>query len=303
MKKTAIKLSGALLLLTACNEMVLEPGLMGSLTLSLSSDVEVEAPVKSAGSVNLNEFQVTVQGERATGEDYLKEYVYGRMSTNEVIPFGTYTVAAQSCTETKAIEGLGCVRYHGCSEEFQVASQTAVPVTVRCAMVNAKASLTLDQSFLDDFADISVKLKVSYTEDGQQEVREVNVPVNSEHPSCGQEVYFNVPMAGGSFTYTVSAVICKGTSQQRTVTYSNSSSPIDLLPAKWAKIILRSNHNGEIGGPDISEDDTLRDDSFTEIVTPDNGTENIEGELNLPTIYVDTTLDDAIVIDCILGVN
>lgn len=305
MQKSAKILSGALLLLTACNEMVLEPGLMGSMALSLSSDVEIEAPVKSAGSINLDEFQVAVKGETATGEAYLQEYVYGDMDADESvpIPFGAYTVSAQSCTEAKAAEGLGCVRYHGCSDEFQVESMTVVPVTVRCTMVNAKASLTLDQSFLEDFDDISVKLKVSYTEEGQLKEREVDVPVNSEHPACGQEVYFNVPAAGGSLTYSVSAVVCKGTAQERTVTYSNSTSPMTLLPAKWAKIIVRSNHNGIIGGPDISVDDTMGDNSFTEIIDPDGGTEIIESEMNLPTIYVDTTLDDAIVVDCVLDVN
>lgn len=294
MQKSAINLIGALLLLTACNEMVLEPGNMGFMALSLSSDFEIEAPVKSAGSVNLDEFQVEVKGQKATGEDYLQAYVYGQMQSSEAVPFGTYTVSAQSCTEEKAAEGLGCVRYQGCSEEFEVASQTAVPVTVRCAMVNAKASLTLDQSFLDDFTGISVKLKV--------EDREVDVPVDAEHPSCGQEVYFNVPEEGASLTYTVTAVVLKGTPQERSVTYTNTK-PITLLPAKWAKIIVRSNRNGQIGGPDVSYDDSLGDDSFTETIDPGSGTETIEGIMNLPKIYVNTTLADATVVDCILDVN
>ena len=294
MLKSAIKPLAALLLLTACNEMVMEPGQMGSISLSLSSDVEVEAPTK-AGSVDCSNFKVSVTGKRQTGEDYLEEYIYSQMKANEVIPYGSYVIAAQSCTEEYAVEGLGCVRYYGKTSEIKIESQTAVPVTVKCKMVNAKATLTLDQSFLDDFADITASLKIGE--------RVVQVPLTQENPSGGQEIYFNVPETGGSLIYTVTAKICKGTAQERTLTYSNASSPLTLLPAKWAKVVIKSNHNGIIGGPDISFDDELGESSSIVVIDPDSGTEFIEGDMNLPKIYVDTSIADATVIDCELDVK
>lgn len=294
MLKSAINIFTALLLLTACNEMVMEPGQMGSIALSLSSDVEVEAPTK-AGSVDCDNFKVSVTGKRQTGEDYLEEYIYSQMKANEAIPFGTYVIAAQSCTEEDAVEGLGCVRYYGKTSEIKIESQTAVPVNVKCKMVNAKATLTLDQSFLDDFDDISASLKIGD--------REVQLPLTHENPSGGQEIYFNVPEAGGALIYTVTAKICKGTSQERTLTYSNASAPIMLKPAKWAKVIIKSNHNGTIGGPDISFDDELGEDSSIIIIDPDAGTEFIEGNMNLPKMRVDTSIADAIVIDCEIDIN
>lgn len=294
MLKSAINIFAALLLLTACNEMVMEPGQMGSISLSLSSDVEVEAPTK-AGSVDCSNFKVSVTGKRQTGEDYLEEYIYSQMKANEVIPYGSYVIAAQSCTEEDAVEGLGCVRYYGKTSEIKIESQAAVPVTVKCKMVNAKATLTLDQSFLDDFADITASLKIGE--------RVVQVPLTQENPSGGQEIYFNVPETGGSLIYTVTAKICKGTAQERTLTYSNASSPLTLLPAKWAKVVIKSNHNGIIGGPDISFDDELGENSSIVVIDPDSGTEFIEGDMNLPKIYVDTSIADATVIDCELDVN
>lgn len=294
MLKSAINIFAALLLLTACNEMVMEPGQMGSISLSLSSDVEVEAPTK-AGSVDCSNFKVSVTGKRQTGEDYLEEYIYSQMKANEVIPYGSYVIAAQSCTEEDAVEGLGCVRYYGKTSEIKIESQAAVPVTVKCKMVNAKATLTLDQSFLDDFADITASLKIGE--------RVVQVPLTQENPSGGQEIYFNVPETGGSLIYTVTAKICKGTAQERTLTYSNASSPLTLLPAKWAKVVIKSNHNGIIGGPDISFDDELGENSSIVVIDPDSGTEFIEGDMNLPKIYVDTSIADATVINCELDVN
>lgn len=292
MQKSAGNILSALLLLTACNEMVMEPGQMGSIALSLSSDIEVEAPTK-AGSVDCSNFRVTVDGDRATGETYLQEYIYGQMNASEAIPYGTYTVSAESCSEDDAEAGTGCVRYYGTSPEFTVASQTAVPVVVSCTMVNAKASLTLDRSFLADFTDITASLKVGD--------REVAVPLTQTNPEGGQEIYFNIPSSGGLLIYTVAATICKGTDQERRLTYTNASSPITLLPAKWAKVVIRSNHNGIIGGPDISVDDTMGENSTTAIVDPDSGAEVVE--MNLPKIFVDTAIDDAIVIDCELEVN
>ena len=41
---------------------------------------------------------------------------------------------------------------------------------------------------------------------------------------------------------------------------------------------------------------------MTEIINPDGGVESLEGDVNLPVITVDTQMDDAVVVDCILDV-
>lgn len=301
MQKSAIRTIAALLLLTACNEVVMDPGHMGSISLSLSSDVEVEAPTK-AGSVDCSNFKVNIDGQRETGEEYHEDYVYGTMNNSVAIYFGTYDVSAESCSEATAIDGLGCVRYYGITPDVQIASQTAVPVTVNCKMVNAKASLTLDQSFRDDFTGITATLAVSYTENEAVVTREVSVPFTEAEPAGGQEIYFNVPESGASLVYTVTATILEGTEQEHQLTYSNASQPMNLLPAKWAKIVIKSNHNGTIGGPDISVDDELGESSSTEIIDPDTDAD-IDGTMNLPKIIVNTTLADATVVDCVLDVK
>ena len=114
--------------------------------------------------------------------------------------------------------------------------------------------------------------------------------------------YFFVSVLLALLYYVVFAVFIS-TEQERELTYTNASSPMLLQPAKWAKIVIKSNHNGTIGGPDISVDDTMGENSSTEIIDPESGTEIIEGNMNLPKIYVDTTISDAIVIDCVLDVD
>lgn len=291
MLKSAIKISAALLLLTACNDVVMEPGRMGSIALSLSSDLEVQTPTK-ADSYDCSGFNVTVSGLTEKGDDYLKVYEeYSQMNQTEPIPYGTYSISAQNCDAAQAAEGYGCARYSGTSSQFGISSQTPVAVTVNCVMVNAKATLTLDSSFLEDFDVVSMSLKVD---------REVQL-LTQEFPAGGQPVYFNVPEEGGNLIYTVKARL-KG-QEGEPLAYTNASSAMLLEPAKWAKIIIKSNHNGTILGPDISVDDEMDENSSTQIVDPDSGTEVIKGDLNLPIITVNTKMDDATVIDCVLDID
>lgn len=288
MKSSAINIIGAMLLMTACNDVVLGPKEMGSITLSLTSDIEVEGPTKADTEVDCSIFTVTITGETSVGEQYAEEYVYGEMPEILYIPYGTYTISAQNCTPQEAETGLGCAHYYGASPEFTIDSQTPEEISVTCYMINAKASITIAQSFSEDFTDITATLQMIGG-------RTTDNLIDADHPSGGQGVYFNVTDEA-HLIYKVTGVIAG-----RTLTYTNTSSPMQLLPARWTKITIGSNHNGIIG-PDISVDETMGDNSFTEIIDPEGGIEIIEGALNLPTIYVNTTIDDAIVIDCELDV-
>lgn len=253
---------------------------MGSISLSLLSDVEVVADTK-ADDIDYGSFLVKVSG----AQDWF-DGLYGEIPAGGVtVPFGSYVVEAQSCTETSAVtlnDGFGCVRYKG-SENVDIQSNEPVSVTVRCPMVNAKASLTFDESFLKDFSDPSAVLTVGD--------RSVNLESASE--AAARVAYFNVD-AAETLYYTVS-----GTIAGRTLSYSGQMS---IAPAKWAKIVIRSNHNGQIGGPDISVDGDMGDDSYTVIIDPDTDFDNVEGDAALPSIIVDASIDDATVIDCYIDI-
>lgn len=303
MHKTPLYLiPAALLLLTACNAVVLDSGQIGSLSLTLSSDVEVEAETKADGDAaaesgsgiafDCSAFLVNVTGTTLGGAAYDEDYVYGEMEETVPIPYGTYDVSAQSCTEAAAIDGFGCARYYGSTEDVVINSTTTVLATVVCSMVNAKASLILDESFLQDFTDISASLSVG----------ERTVSLTDGQAVESTQVYFNVPAEGGNLVYTIKATIAKGTDYQRELTYTNSSAPMKLSPAKWAKITIRSNHNGLIG-PDINIDDDMDESSSEQIIDPEGGVKEGEGGMTLPTIIVNSQIDDATVIDCPITIN
>ena len=279
MRKPAIY-TAALLLAVSCNEALMENPNMGSISLSLSSDVEVVADTKADG-IDYGSFLVKVSGT----QDWF-DGLYCEIPVDGVtVPFGSYLVEAQSCTETSAVtvnDGFGCVRYHG-TENVDIQSNEPVSVTVKCPMVNAKATLTFDESFLGDFSNPSAVLRVGD--------RSVNLKDAAE--AASRVTYFNVADPDVLY-YTVS-----GTVAGKDLSYSGQMS---IAPAKWAKIVIRSNHNGIIGGPDIWVDGDMGDDSYTIVIDPDTDFDNVDGDIELPSIIVDASIDDATVIDCYIDI-
>lgn len=270
----------ALLLAVSCNEALMENPNMGSISLVLSSDVEVVADTK-ADDIDYGSFLVKVSGAQDWFDGLYSEIPVGGVT----VPFGSYVVEAQSCTESAAVtanDGFGCVRYKG-SENVEVQSNEPSSVTVKCPMVNAKASLTFDESFLEDFSEPSAFLKVG----------DRTVELENASEAASRVTYFNVDGAETLY-YTVSGIVAG-----RTLSYSGHMS---IAPAKWAKIIIRSNHNGQIGGPDISVDGDMDDDSYTVIIDPDTDFDNVDGDVTLPSIIVDASIDDATVIDCYIDI-
>lgn len=279
MRKPAIY-TAALLLAVSCNEALMENPNMGSISLSLSSDVEVVADTK-ADDIDYGSFLVKVSGT----QDWF-DGLYSEIPVDGVtVPFGSYVVEAQSCTESVAVaanDGFGCVRYKG-SENVEVQSNEPSSVTVKCPMVNAKASLTFDESFLEDFSSPSAVLRVGD--------RSVNLKDAAE--AAARVTYFNVDDTDILY-YTVSGIVAG-----KKLSYSGQMS---IAPAKWAKIVIRSNHNGQIGGPDISVDGDMGDDSYTVVIDPDTDFDTAEGDVTLPSIIVDASIDDATVIDCYIDI-
>lgn len=290
MHKSALYISAAILLLSACNKAVMESQNMGFLTLSLSSDREVVVRTKAEGN-DCSDYLVDISGKTFLGQDYQSEqYVYSSMPDYLTVPYGYYYVSAQSCLESVAEQGCGCVRYQGVSNQVDVVSQTPAKVSVTCRMVNGKVTMYFDESFIEDFTDLAVSMEATRT-----------VLLTDEQARNQTDVYFNLPAEGSRLIYTIHGTVAKGTPSEKRLSYSNSSSPLTLLPAKWAKITIKSNHNGAIG-PDIIVGGDMGYDSFTEIINPEDGGTGVDGDVTYPSILVDTNLDDATVIDCVIDV-
>lgn len=279
---------------TACNEALMEPQRMGSISLSLSSDVEVVADTRTGDEeVDCSAFLVDIYGTTFLGQEYKSDqYMYGTMPGEVTLPYGYYHVSAQNCLESAAENGFGCVRYYGESGQVDVLSQATADVTVSCKMTNGKVTMTFDESFLEDFDDVTVDITCSRT-----------VTMTSDQANAPTDVYFNfdVPTEGCSLVYTIYGTVAKGTPDEKRLTYSNASSSMMLYPAKWAKITIRSNHNGLIG-PDVNVDGEMGDESFTEVINPEDGGIAVDGDMTLPSILVDTEINDATVVDCVIDV-
>lgn len=290
MRNSALYIIAALLLASACNKTVMTPQQMGAISLSLSSDKEVVVSTKA--DTDCSDFLVDIYGETYLGQTYASEqFIYSELAGEEIlIPYGTYFVSAQNCLEAEAAVGFGCARYYGVSGQVEVYSQTPSNVSLECVMVNGKVSMTFDESFLEDFSDVTVDIRADRT-----------VSMTSEQANGGQDVYFNVPSGGTDLIYTVYGTIAKDTPSERRVSYTNAASPMTLGPAKWAKITIKSNHNGVIG-PGIDVDDSMDSELYPEIIDPEDGEIIIDGSAELPAISVNTRIDDATVIDCVIDI-
>lgn len=290
MRRSALYIILALFAASACNKAVMEPQKMGTISLALSSDQEVVVSTK-ADAVDCSDFLVDIYGTTFLGQAYATEqYVYKSMPDEIVIPYGYYTVSAQNCLEETAAAGFGCARYYGSSDQVDVLSQEVETVTVRCTMANGKVTLTFDDSFLEDFSDVTVDVAATRT-----------VTMTSSQANAPSDLYFNVPETGAQLIYTIHGTVAKDTESERQLTYTNVSSPMTLLPAKWAKITIKSNHNGLIG-PGVIVDGDMGSDSFSEVIDPEDGDTVADGTVSLPSILVDTQIDDATVMDCIIDV-
>lgn len=286
MRKSALYIALTLFAAYACNKPVMEPQKMGAISLALSSDQEVVVSTK-ADAVDCSDFLVDIYGTTFLGQAYATEqYVYKSMPDEIVIPYGYYTVSAQNCLEETAASGFGCARYYGSSDQVDVFSQEVETVTVKCTMANGKVTMTFDDGFLEDFSDVTVDVTATRT-----------VTMTSSQANAPSDLYFNVPETGAQLIYAIHGTVAKDTESERRLTYTNASSPMTLYPAKWAKITIKSNHNGLIG-PGVIVDGDMDNDSYTEVIDPEDGDTAIDGAAGLPSILVDTQIDDAKVIDC-----
>lgn len=279
MRKSFLYIGAALILAAGCNKEVLRPEQSGLITLSLSSEQEV---VLTKGSMDCSNFNVYITGTTFLSESYSKSYICSQMAGGVTIPYGTYAIASDNCTAAQAATGFGQARYWGETTGISISSQEPVPVTVNCAMVNGKVQVVFDESFTMDFTNPSIELS--------QANRTVTMTLEQTRTSSA---YFNVEESGTTISYTIYGEIAG-----RQLEYSSS---VVLSPAKCAIITIKSNHNGIIG-PGVDVDDSMKGDGQTIIINPDGIETPDSGNINAPSITIDTRMDDAVVENIQIGI-
>lgn len=280
MRKSFLYIGAALILAAGCNKEVIRSEKSGLITLNLSSEQEV---VLTKGSMDCSNFNVYITGTTFLSKPYSESYICSQMAGGVSIPYGTYAIASDNCTSEQAAKGLGQARYWGKTrEDINISSQEPVSVTVNCAMVNGKIQVVFDESFTKDFTNPSIELS--------QEGRKVTMTLEQTR---SYSAYFNVETIGTPISYTIYGEIAG-----RTLEYSSS---VVLSPAKCAIITIKSNHNGLIG-PGVDVDDSMKGDDHTIVINPDGIETPDSGNVNAPSITIDTQMDDAVVENVQIGI-
>ena len=280
MRKSFLYIGAALILSAGCNKEVIRSEKSGLITLNLSSEQEV---VLTKGSMDCSNFNVYINGTTFLSESYSKTYICSQMAEGVSIPYGTYAIASDNCTSEEAATGLGQARYWGKTTGISIYSQEPVEVIVNCAMVNGKIQVVFDESFTKDFTNPSIKLSQA----------DRNVTMTLEQ-TLKSSAYFNVGTSGKTtISYTI-----YGDIDDRRLEYSSS---VDLSPAKCAIITIKSNHNGLIG-PGVDVDDSMKGDDHTIVINPDGIETPDSGNVNAPSITIDTQMDDAVVENVQIGI-
>ena len=279
MRKSFLYIGAALILAAGCNKEVIRSEKSGVIALNLSSDQEV---VLTKGSMDCSNFNVYITGTTFLSKPYSESYICSEMAGGVSIPYGTYAIASDNCTSEQAAKDLGQARYWGETTGISISSQEPVDVTVNCTMVNGKIQVVFDESFTTDFTNPSIKLS--------QEGRKVTMTLEQTR---SYSAYFNVETIGTPISYTIYGEIAG-----RTLEYSSS---VKLSPAKCAIITIKSNHNGLIG-PGVDVDDSMKGDDHTIVINPDGIETPDSGNVNAPSITIDTQMDDAVVENVQIGI-
>ena len=280
MRKSFLYIGAALIMAAGCNKEVIRSEKSGLITLNLSSEQEV---VLTKGSMDCSNFNVYITGTTFLSESYSKSYICSQMAEGVSIPYGTYAIASDNCTSEQAATGLGKARYWGETTGISIYSQEPVSVTVNCTMVNGKIQVVFDESFTKDFTNPSITLSQA----------DRNVTMTLEQ-TLSSSAYFNVEASDTTrISYTI-----YGDIDDRRLEYSSS---VDLSPAKCAIITIKSNHNGLIG-PGVDVDDSMKGDDHTIVINPDGIEMPDSGNVNAPSITIDTKMDDAVVENVQIGI-
>lgn len=275
-------MSAMTILLASCAKEYEGADRNGSLFVKISSEVEISVQTKSD---NFDDYNVYLTGTRTAQGVYSQTLTYAQMLDGCSIPYGVYAIEAENCTSLQAEEGLGCARFYGKTDGVKVMSPDPVTAAVDCRMVNAKAQITFDEALLNEFDAESVS--------AQMTVGARTISVSSAQPEAA---YFNVEASGSVFTYVISGEI-----DGVALTYTGE---LLLRPAKFAKITIKSNHNGVLGpGVSVQEETEVGVLELPGEIDINSGQEITGGAISIPVIYVDYEISpDVEDIDCVLDI-
>lgn len=148
--KKVIFIAASLLAIAACNKPVFNvQNEVGYLNFNLAAD-DIIVTTKAVSEEQLGNYTVHV-GDNS--------YKYGTINANVLaINPGTYAVYAENMNPDKAHEGNGSLRLASAPQEVTVAAGQTSKVTLHCTAVNAKITVTFDDSFKAAFSEWSVTL-------------------------------------------------------------------------------------------------------------------------------------------------
>lgn len=165
-----------------------------------------------------------------------------------------YSVMAQSITEDKAVEGRGQLRMAG-GTSFAITPNERAAVKCTCTVANARVSVGYDDSFLTMFESVDVKIYENTSTD-----RFFNFDKSANHTNAELYTYFNID-SDPEVVVEVSATLKGGE-----VKYFSKS--IDIAPAQWSKVTLKSNFVGGQGDMTITVDTEVIEKSVDIEVDP-----------------------------------
>lgn len=155
--KKVIFIAASLLAIAACNKPVINvQNEVGYLSFNLAAD-DIIVTTKAAVD-NVDSYTVYV------GED---SYTYGTDVKDKVLAInpGSYAVYAENMTPEKAHEGNGSLRLATTPQNITVAAGQTSEVPLHCTAVNAKITVTFDDSFKEAFSSWNVVL--GYNDDSE----------------------------------------------------------------------------------------------------------------------------------------
>ena len=162
MKKLILSLIPLACVAVACNTVSIEePARFGQLSVALADEPVIEVQTKSSTALDketdaAKEYDVSVfnssdekQGETVTFYDF----------KTQTLPFGTYYVTAENCTEEEAEVSNGKMRLAGKSANVALSLENlSGTASVECTVTNAKVAVEFDSSVSGKFTDLNVKL-------------------------------------------------------------------------------------------------------------------------------------------------
>lgn len=218
----------------SCNEAMIEEQVgYGELSLSLTGDPAVD--VITRADVELTEGQKADYNIWVCDAESNAVVVPSQQFTSSIsVPAGSYKVWAESCTETEAEDGQGCVRYLGNSgdEAVVVTAGGSANAEVHCSVANALVEVVFDSSLSGR---IQGNLTVTLTR--EESDRTVTLEGNYAAGADAEEVWFS---SGSEVAYSVSGKLTDGTDVA-------GSGTLDALAAKsYTQLVIKVNSDGTL---------------------------------------------------------